>query len=73
MTQRDEFEMALRVRRVEQQMDALPVSWKQFAGKPMHMSHYGTTINTFRDNPELQPARAYVQSALQELKRQLAA
>lgn len=73
MTQRDEFEMGLRVRRVEQQMDALPASWKQFAGQPMHMSHYGTTINTFRDNPELQPTRAYVQSALQALKQQLAA
>lgn len=58
---RNDVEMLLRVARVEQQMDRLPLTWKQFAGTPMHMSCFGTRINTFRENPALQPTAAYVQ------------
>uniref|UniRef100_K3WZX9 Uncharacterized protein n=1 Tax=Globisporangium ultimum (strain ATCC 200006 / CBS 805.95 / DAOM BR144) TaxID=431595 RepID=K3WZX9_GLOUD len=65
--------MASRVKRIEQQMDALPLHWKQIAGKPLAMSYYGTKINTFRENPALQPEKAYMQFAVRELKQQMAA
>ncbi|TYZ68381.1 hypothetical protein PybrP1_000625 [[Pythium] brassicae (nom. inval.)] len=68
----DEVEMALRVDRVEQQVQELPAQWRQLTGAPMHMSHFGTQINTFRANPALQPTAAYVRSALQALKHRLA-
>ncbi|KAF1334132.1 hypothetical protein FI667_g1988, partial [Globisporangium splendens] len=67
-----EREMASRVERIEQQMDVLPPQWEQFAGKPVAVSYYGTKINTFRENPALQPEKAYMQFAVQELKQQMA-
>lgn len=69
----EDVEMALRVDRVEQQLaEKLPAQWTQLAGRPMHMSYFGTPINTFRANPELQPPKAYVRSALQALKQHTA-
>lgn len=73
MDRKGGYEMALRVKRIEQQMDALPAQWKQFAGKPMDMHYYGTKINTFRDNPELQPSKVYMRFAIKELKQQMSA
>lgn len=67
-----EVEMALRVDRVEQQLQQLPAQWRQLAGAPMHMSHFGLQINTFRANPTLHPTAAYMRSALQALAQQLA-
>lgn len=67
-------EVAPRVERVEQQLDALPPTWKAFAGPPMAMHYYGTRINTFRANPALQrPPDAYCDWAVGALRRQLGA
>lgn len=66
--------MALRVRRVEQQIaERLAPELKQFAGPPMQMQYYGTRIQTFRENPELQPTDAYMRWVTAALQRELAA
>lgn len=65
--------MPMRVRRVEQQItERLPHELKQFAGPPMQMQYYGTRIQTFRENPELQPTDAYLRWATTALQRELA-
>lgn len=72
--QMDRVEVAPRVERVEQQLDALPSQWKEFAGKPMEMHYYGVRINTFRANPELQrPSTAYSRWAIDALRSELGA
>ncbi|DAZ96039.1 TPA: hypothetical protein N0F65_000034 [Lagenidium giganteum] len=67
-----EYAVEPRVRHIEQQLqDNLPTEWRTFAGPPMQMSYYNQRINTFRDNPQLQPPAAYVQWALKQLQNQL--
>ncbi|KAG7396895.1 hypothetical protein PHYBOEH_001585 [Phytophthora boehmeriae] len=68
----DEYEMAPRVERIEQQLEQLPVEWKKFAGKPMQMTYYATKVNTFRENPELlRPSASFTAWAAQELRREM--
>ncbi|KAJ8533362.1 hypothetical protein ON010_g13892 [Phytophthora cinnamomi] len=69
MAKDGEHEMALRVERIEQQ---IPAEWKEFVGKPMHMTYYATKVNTFRENPELlRPSDSFAAWATQELRREL--
>lgn len=67
-----EFEVEPRVHEIEQQLqEHLPAEWRQFAGKPIRMTYYDTSINTFKSNPTLKPSDAYVKWALNNLRTKL--
>ncbi|POM78032.1 Guanine deaminase [Phytophthora palmivora] len=69
MARDGEYEMALRVERIEQQ---IPAEWREFAGKPMQMTYYATKVNTFRENPELlRPSESFTAWATKELRREI--
>ncbi|KAL4138167.1 hypothetical protein PRIC2_001674 [Phytophthora ramorum] len=69
MAKDGEYEMALRVERIEQQ---IPAEWKEFAGKPMQMTYYATKVNTFRENPDLsRPSDSFAAWATKELRREM--
>ncbi|GMF26452.1 unnamed protein product [Phytophthora lilii] len=69
MAKDGEHEMRLRVERIEQQ---IPAEWKEFAGKPMHITYYATKVNTFRENPDLiRPGDAFSTWATKELRREM--
>ncbi|KAL4161191.1 hypothetical protein PRNP1_001746 [Phytophthora ramorum] len=71
MAKDGEYEMALRVERIEQQ---IPAEWKEFAGKPMQMTYYATKVNTFRENPDLsRPSDSFAAWATKELRREMGA
>ncbi|KAL7690797.1 hypothetical protein Plhal304r1_c011g0043421 [Plasmopara halstedii] len=64
-----EYEATRRVGCIEQQ---IPLKWKKFAGKPMRIMYYGTKVNTFRENPNLQhPNDSYTMWATKELRREM--
>ncbi|POM57785.1 Hypothetical protein PHPALM_37657 [Phytophthora palmivora] len=69
MARDGEYEMVLRVERIEQQ---IPAEWREFAGKPMQMTYYATKVNTFRENPELlRPSESFTAWATKELRREI--
>ncbi len=71
LSNKKEFEMERKIANFEQQIQQkLPKEWQTFAGPPgMKIQYFNTQINTFRENPHVQPSHAFINWMTKELEQ----